>query len=379
MTPLIIDRRSASVQLMPDQVRAWGQGQRVFVSSLITDMPDERAAARRAIVSVGATPVMFEEDLGGQDVSAEQAYLSGVRASSVYLGIWGTRYGVRMSDGYSATEAEYQEAKRIGSRICLFVNGVDAGVMDGAQRDLIASARNVFTTGSWTTPEDLERRIATRLADLAAEELAPWVRVGDVLLRAREVSTDGTSMAVAAEVRDAQVHVELERLREQRADVPFATPFSSGIARVEQLRSSQRVQGVYEEQLELRVGSLRNPLMWTSVNGIPANDLFERSLSDALFGTTLVPAGLHWGQSAVDPLAPLRGANLDDAVLRSAAGLLLGEFLRNSGMASSIDSFVLGPNRSGTRTLSVTWRPPKRYSNEPSPEPRTLVGTVSGL
>jgi len=74
-----------------------------LVSSLITDMPEERAAAREAIEGVGATPVMFE-DLGAQNVSAAEAYLSGVRSSDVYVGMWGPRNGVRMPDGYSATQ-----------------------------------------------------------------------------------------------------------------------------------------------------------------------------------------------------------------------------------------------------------------------------------
>ena len=54
----------------------------MFASSLITDMPDERAAVRAAIESVGATAVMFVV-LGAQDIAAEQAYLSGVRSSAV--------------------------------------------------------------------------------------------------------------------------------------------------------------------------------------------------------------------------------------------------------------------------------------------------------
>lgn len=119
--PLLIDQRSASQGASGGDIKAWANGQRVFVSSLITDMPEERAAVRSAIESVGATPVMFE-DLGAQDISAEQSYLSGVRNSEVYIGMWGPRYGVRMPDGYSATHAEFIEAEQNGLRLCLFVH-----------------------------------------------------------------------------------------------------------------------------------------------------------------------------------------------------------------------------------------------------------------
>lgn len=95
---LLVDQRSASLTASEQDVTAWANGRRVFVSSLITDMPQERSAVRAAIESIGATPVMFE-DLGPLDVSADQAYLAGVRSSEVYVGMWGPRYGVRMPDG----------------------------------------------------------------------------------------------------------------------------------------------------------------------------------------------------------------------------------------------------------------------------------------
>src|SRR5664279_1446755 len=142
---LLIDQRSASLAASDHDVRAWASGRRVFVSSLITDMPEERSAARAAIEAVGAVPVMFE-DLGAQDVSADQAYLSGVRGAEIYVGMWGWRYGVRMPDGYSATHAEFLEAESNGLRLCLYVLGEASGEMDGPQRDLIQGARNLYTT-----------------------------------------------------------------------------------------------------------------------------------------------------------------------------------------------------------------------------------------
>jgi hypothetical protein len=188
-TSLLIDQRSASLAASERDVRDWASGRRVFVSSLITDMPAERSAVRAALETVGATPVMFE-DLGPQDVSAEQAYLSGVRSSDIYVGMWGPRYGVRMADGYSATHAEFLEAERNGLRLCAFVHGESSGEMDGPQRDLVQGARNLYTTSSWTDPADLGLRVQRRLEDLAAEDLAPWVRIGRAVFRATEIVND---------------------------------------------------------------------------------------------------------------------------------------------------------------------------------------------
>jgi hypothetical protein len=84
---LTVDLLAAEVPPAPGDVAQWAAEQSVFVSSLIRDMPDERAAARAAITSFGAQPVMFEDELGAQDVSAEAAYLDGLARSSIYLGI----------------------------------------------------------------------------------------------------------------------------------------------------------------------------------------------------------------------------------------------------------------------------------------------------
>lgn len=51
-----------------------------------------------------------------------------------------------------------------------------------------------------------------------------------------------------------------------------------------------------------------------------------------------------------DPLAPIGGQQIDDAVLR----LLLGEYLFENGHAHTIDGFHLGPARGRRRHI----RPP---------------------
>jgi hypothetical protein len=266
----------------------------VFVSSLITDMPGERSAVRAAIEAVGATPVMFE-DLGAQDVSAEQAYLSGVRSSEVYVGMWGPRYGVRMPDGYSATHAEFVEAERDGLRLCLFVRGESSGEMEGSQRDLIQSARSLYTTSPWSDAADLEQRVRRRLEDLAAEELTPWVRVGRTLFRAREITNDGRTITIIATVRSDAVHSELVRLRDQRSGgIAFASPSDAQAAQVTEL-STRTVSTVgHEEHLTLLAQGHRGSNMRASVNGVAADEVARRALSDGLFGTSTLGQEVGW-------------------------------------------------------------------------------------
>ena len=376
---LLIDQRSASLAASESDVRAWATGRRVFVSSLITDMPDERASVRFAIESVGATPVMFE-DLGAQDVSPDQAYLSGVRSSEVYVGMWGNRYGVRMSDGYAATHAEYLEAERNGLRLCLFVHGETGSEMDGAQRDLIQGARNLYTTSPWEDPADLGRRVRRRLEELAAEELAPWVRVGRTMFRAREITNDGTTVAITATVRSDAVHAELVRLRDNRASgVPFVSPHIAAEMQVMELSTRTTSTVAHDERLTMVAQDRRGSGMRASTNGISADEMDRRALSDGLFGTTLLGQAAGWLVRPIDPLAPLRGLSLDDSVLRPAARLLFIERLITGQTASRVDFFALGPSHQGARRLRATWTPPQVYSNHPDPASVSIDGSVTGL
>lgn len=376
---LLIDQRSASVTASTQDIQAWASGRRVFVSSLITDMPEERTAVRAAIESVGATAVMFE-DLGAQDISAEQAYLSGVRSSDIYVGMWGSRYGVRMPDGYSATHAEFVEAERHGLRLCLFVYAETSGEMDGPQHDLVQGARNLYTTSPWSDPEDLGQRVRQRLEGVAAEELSPWVRVGRTLFRAREITNDGKAISLTARVRSEAVHAELVRLRNNRAGgVPFASPQTALPVRIVEL-STKTVSTIgHEEQLTLAAHEQQGSHMRVSTNGISADEVARRALSDGLFGTSLLGQQMGWMAQPIDPLMPLRGQSLDDSVLRPVAQLLFAERLLTEQVASRIDSFALGPTRQGTRSLRATWTPPQVHMNEPDPASVSIDGTVTNL
>jgi len=107
----------------------------------------------------------------------------------------------------------------------------NTGEMDGPQRDLIQSARSLYTTSPWSDAADLGQRVRRRLEELAAEELAPWVRVGRTLFRAREITDDGRTITIiTAAVRSNAVHSELVRLRDQRSGgVAFASPTSGSM------------------------------------------------------------------------------------------------------------------------------------------------------
>ena len=191
------------------EVRAWAADQSVFVSSVMAGMKEEREAAVLAVEAIGARPVWFEA-FGGMDDDPEDAYLGNVASSDIYLGILGTRYGRPLKSGYSATHAEYNEAVRRGLRLSVWTSEQE---LDGRQRDFLEEVRVFQTTGTYTSPDDLSTRITRRLEVIAAESLAPWVKIGGAIVRASSVHDDGDQITVVARIRDNTVAADIERRR----------------------------------------------------------------------------------------------------------------------------------------------------------------------
>src|SRR4051794_25233329 len=73
------------------QIRTPDQRLRVFVSSTLGELADERQAARAAIEQLRLTPVMFE--LGARPHPPRALYRSYLAQSDVFVGIYWQRYG----------------------------------------------------------------------------------------------------------------------------------------------------------------------------------------------------------------------------------------------------------------------------------------------
>ena len=91
----------ASVILTPDQRL------RVFVSSTLQELADERAAARQAIAQLRLAPVMFE--LGARPHPPRDLYRAYLDQSHIFIGIYWQKYGwVAPGETLSELEDEYR-------------------------------------------------------------------------------------------------------------------------------------------------------------------------------------------------------------------------------------------------------------------------------
>lgn len=84
---------------------------KVFISSTIVDLPNERRAALKAVEKAGGFPVMSEYTMEAVSTNSVSACLSKVMESDIYVLIIGGRYGWQPEGKESITELEYQTAQ----------------------------------------------------------------------------------------------------------------------------------------------------------------------------------------------------------------------------------------------------------------------------
>src|SRR5262245_33269145 len=78
-------------QEVTEAIRTPDQRLRVFVSSTLAELADERAAVARAISTLGLTPVMFE--LGARPHPPRELYRAYLAQSDIFIGLYWQRYG----------------------------------------------------------------------------------------------------------------------------------------------------------------------------------------------------------------------------------------------------------------------------------------------
>lgn len=382
---LRVDRSAAAA--VPDQreLSAWASSQRVFVSSVMAGMVDERIAAASAVRQVGAQPVVFE-DFGGRDADPEDAYLGEVASSDVYVGILGRSYGRLLPSRRSATHEEFREAERQGLRISAWTSA--ARDWGGDQQEFVDEVRLFHVTGTYTDPEHLAAGVADRLRSLAAEELSPWVKLGTgftdgVIFRAREVRDEGSKLVVYAEVKEREIVNELERLREGffaawRGRLTWAS--SSAQVKAKKVTTSwatsrSAVVTVELEREDLPVGEPWSQMAYrVAATQYSADDITELALKHLLLGEAHPLGTMGFLARIDDPIAALRDLQLPDETLRPVASLLFTEALVGSGRASQLVSVRIGVPIEGKRSLEVRWRATARTSG--GDDERKIAGRV---
>jgi hypothetical protein len=372
-----VDTTAAARRADRERVREWLSEQRVFISSAMADTIEERRCVAAVVEELGARAVWFEEF--GRDADAEEAYLTEVDASAIYIGILKAQYGrPNPPDGDSATEMEFRRARERGKRVNVYVSA-DADGREGALSRLIERVRFYITTENFSDVDDLARRVQRRLEELASEALSPWVKLGDFVFRADEIVDTGTTITLRARISDDIAH-ELETIRDNRYGrqrLRFVSRTRVAEGELEAVRRTTRAGGVEELTVELaRVEAPAADPMRASTGGLTPDELVEVGVRALILGEP-VPERIGMLHFMTDP-----GISVDDlreafdlpsesaeAVLR----LVLADGLVGGGNAKRVVSVSLGPRDGATRRIAIEWEDRQTYSND-APARRTVEG-----
>jgi predicted ATPase len=148
-------------------IRTPDQRIRVFVSSTLRELGDEREAVRSAIERLRLAPVMFE--LGARPHPPRDLYRSYLAQSDIFIGIYGASYGwVAPDEQVSGLEDEYNLAPAEMPKL-IYVKDTDT--RDERLTQLIARIQADDTAAylHFRSAQDLEDQVAGDLAMLLAE------------------------------------------------------------------------------------------------------------------------------------------------------------------------------------------------------------------
>ena len=146
-------------------IRTPDQRVRVFVSSTLHELAEERRAVSRAISAMRLTPVMFE--LGARPHLPQDVYRAYLAQSDVFVGLYWQSYG-QAGPGMeiSGLEEEFYLSQRLPRLLY-----VKAPAPDREPRlaDLLAQIRQQASYRTFRTPAELGRLVRDDLAVLLSE------------------------------------------------------------------------------------------------------------------------------------------------------------------------------------------------------------------
>ncbi|HEX5859916.1 MAG TPA: DUF4062 domain-containing protein [Microbacterium sp.] len=152
---------------MAPAIRTPDQRLRVFVSSTLRELADERRAVRAAIERMRLAPVMFE--LGARPHPPRELYRSYLAQSDIFVGIYADSYGwVAPGEDISGLEDEYDLAPRSMPKLIYIKKSEHR---EDRLNQLIARIRSDDTAAylPFTDEEELADRVVSDLATLLAE------------------------------------------------------------------------------------------------------------------------------------------------------------------------------------------------------------------
>ena len=150
-------------------IRTPDQRLRVFVSSTLVELADERHAAAAAISALGLTPVMFEQ--GARPHPPRDLYRAYLSQSDIFVGLYWQSYG-RIPSGMEISGLD-EEFERSHDLPRLLYAKVPAPDREARLEHLMLRIGQEASYREFETSDQLERLLRGDLATLLSERFAP--------------------------------------------------------------------------------------------------------------------------------------------------------------------------------------------------------------
>ena len=142
---------------------------KVFASSTINDLTNERIAVFRGISEVPAFPIMSDKTFNAMDKNSFEACLSKVKESNIYVLILGGKYGFEY-EGKSITEWEYETALTL--KVPILVFNLPYTEKEEKQKLFIKKVGDIKNGRFWVEPTnvfELQQNITDSIRELIKE------------------------------------------------------------------------------------------------------------------------------------------------------------------------------------------------------------------
>src|SRR5262245_6669575 len=146
-------------------IRTPDQRLRVFVSSTLGELADERRSVSSAISALRLTPVMFE--LGARPHPPRELYRAYLAQSDIFIGLYWQRYG-QIGPGMevSGLEDEFERSRALPRLLYVKAPAPDR---EARLTDLLAHIRQEASYRTFRTAAELGRLVRDDLATLLSE------------------------------------------------------------------------------------------------------------------------------------------------------------------------------------------------------------------
>lgn len=151
----------------PLNIKTPDQRLRVFISSTLKELADERVAVKNSVERLRLIPVMFE--LGARPHPPKDLYLAYLEQSDIFIGIYWQSYGwIAENESVSGIEDEYRASDKLPRLIYV---KEPASLREEKLNNLLDLIRSTgrISYKSFSTPKELEKIVTDDLAIMISE------------------------------------------------------------------------------------------------------------------------------------------------------------------------------------------------------------------